>query len=63
MRYNLDYSYIGNHLFEVLLLCIMIFIINDIYVRYFKKTISTDEYDSQLIPKYVKLQRIRKQKR
>lgn len=62
MRYNLDYSFIWNHLFECVILGFIGLIVFDVYNRYYRVTWSTEDQDSQIVEKYIKLQRMRKNK-
>ncbi len=60
MRYDIDYSIITSHLFDLTLFGLLLVVALDVYARYYKVSRSTDEFDGQLLVKYVKLQRMRK---
>ena len=63
MRYNIDYSFIVNHLFELTILGLLGVFALDFYGRFIKITKSTDEFDSTLVERYVILEKLRNRRK
>ena len=59
MRYDIDYTWAIDHLFEFVVLMLLFAFIVDFYGRYYKIQKSTDEFDSSLYLRYATLKRMR----